>query len=203
MLRAAKFFLTIALGSFLCAATAQAEVTTGQSAPDFSLTDSNGQTHSLSQYKGKYVVLEWLNHDCPFVVKHYGSGNMQALQKEYTAKDVTWLSINSSAPGKEGNKPPAQTNQLTQDKGAAPTAVLLDENGAVGKTYGAKTTPHMFIIDPAGVLIYQGAIDSKASFDQADIASAKNYVKAALDEAMAGQPVSDASTKSYGCSVKY
>jgi peroxiredoxin len=157
----------------------------------------------LSSFKGKFVVLEWFNHDCPFVVKHYGSGNMQALQKEFIAKDVVWLSINSSAEGKEGFKSAEETNTLTTEKKAAPTAVLLDSDGTVGKLYGAKTTPHMFVINPDGVLVYQGAIDDKSGFDQSEVAEAKNYVKAALDQAMAGQAVTDATTKSYGCSVKY
>jgi len=182
---------------------ANAQVTSGQPAPDFTLTDSNSTAHSLSGFKGKFVVLEWLNHSCPFVVKHYGSGNMQTLQKEFTAKDVVWLSINSSATGKEGSVTPQEANALTTEQGAAPTAVLLDGDGKVGKMYGAKTTPHMYVINPEGVLIYQGAIDDKASTDPADIAGSKNYVREALGAAMAGQPVVEASTKSYGCSVKY
>ncbi len=180
-----------------------AEVTVGAAAPDFTLTDTNGKAQSLSQYKGKFVVLEWFNHDCPFVHKHYDGGNMQGLQKEYTGKDVVWLSINSSAMGKEGYKTPEESNALTAEKSAAPTAVLIDADGKTGKMYGAKTTPHMFIVNPEGMLIYQGAIDDKASADPADIATSKNYVKSALDEAMAGKAVTDAATKSYGCSVKY
>lgn len=187
----------------LCAPVAGAAVNTGETAPDFTLTDTNGKTHALSDFKGKFVVLEWLNHDCPFVQKHYDSGNMQGLQKEFTAKDVVWLSINSSAEGKEGNYPADKANELTKEKNAAPSAVLLDSDGKVGKLYGAKTTPHMFVISPQGLLIYQGAIDDKPSADPADIASSKNYVKTALDEAMAGQAVSESTTKSYGCSVKY
>lgn len=197
------FILTVLVGFGLCSITSHAGVNTGETAPDFTLTDTNGKEQTLSSYKGKFVVLEWLNHDCPFVKKHYDSGNMQALQKEYTAKDVVWLSINSSAEGKEGYYPADKANELTKEKGAAPSAVLLDEKGKVGKLYGAKTTPHMFVIDPQGVLIYQGAIDSKASTDSEDIPTAKNYVKAALDEATAGKAVSESSIKSYGCSVKY
>jgi len=188
---------------FLAPNILHAAVITGQPAPDFTLTDTNGQAHSLSGFKGKYVVLEWFNHDCPFVKKHYDAGNMQALQKEYTAKDAVWLSINSSATGKEGYYNAEQTNKMFQDKGAAPTAVLLDSDGKVGQLYGAQTTPHMYIINPKGVLIYQGAIDDKKSTDSADIATSKNYVKSALDAAMVGQAISDATTKSYGCSVKY
>lgn len=187
----------------LYAPVAGAAVITGETAPDFTLNDTNGKTHSLSDFKGKFVVLEWLNHDCPFVQKHYVSGNMQGLQKEYTAKEVIWLSINSSAEGREGNYPAEKANDLTKEKDAAPTAVLVDANGKVGKVYGAKTTPHMFVVSPQGLLIYQGAIDDKPSADPADIASSKNYVKAALEEALAGQAVSESTTKSYGCSVKY
>lgn len=195
-------FLAV-LTVIFCATAASAEVTSGQPAPDFTLTDTNGQAHSLAGFKGKFIVLEWLNHSCPFVVKHYGSGNMQALQKEFTAKDVVWLSINSSAAGKEGHVTAEDAHALTVEKAASPTAVLFDSDGVVGKLYGAKTTPHMYIIDPQGVLIYQGAIDDKASADPADIATSKNYVREALDAAMAGKPVAVSSTKSYGCSVKY
>lgn len=190
-------------GFGLCSTISHADVNIGETAPDFTLTDTNGKEQSLSSYKGKFVVLEWLNHDCPFVHKHYDGGNMQALQKEFTAKDVVWLSINSSAEGKEGYYSAEKSNELTAEKGAAPTAVLLDSNGKVGKQYGAKTTPHMYVVDPQGILIYQGSIDDKASADSADIATSKNYVKQALDEALAGKAVSESSTKSYGCSVKY
>jgi len=197
-----KIFLT--LGAFLLAGQfALAEVTTGETAKDFTLKDTNGAPHSLSAFKGKYVVLEWVNHDCPFVKKQYDSGNMQSLQKEYAAKGVVWLSINSSAPGKQGNYSPQDANMLTQTKGAAPAAVLLDSDGKVGNLYGAQTTPHMFIINPQGILIYQGAIDDIPSTDTADVAKSKNYVRLGLDEAMAGKPVTVATTKSYGCSVKY
>jgi hypothetical protein len=149
------------------------------------------------------VVLEWFNHDCPFVKKHYDSGNMQSLQKTYTEQGVVWLSINSSAPGKQGHYAPDKAHELTVNKKAAPTAVLLDPDGKVGKTYDAQTTPHMFIINPDGILIYQGAVDDRPSVDLGDIPPATNYVKKALGEAFAGSPVSTPSTKSYGCSVKY
>jgi peroxiredoxin len=175
----------------------------GQPAPDFTLVDSLGKKHELSQYKDKYVVLEWVNFKCPFVAKHYDSGNMQSLQKHYTAKGVTWLTICSSAPGKAGNYSPEEINKILHEKGAAPTAYLIDADGSVGKKYGAKTTPTMCVIDRAGSLVYEGAIDDKVSTDTADIKGATNYVKAALDEAMNGKPVKIASTKSYGCSVKY
>lgn len=184
-------------------ATSQAEAVVGKPAPPFALTDTSGKSHSLASYKGKFVVLEWINFGCPFVAKHYDSGNMQKLQKAYTGKGVVWLSINSSAPGKQGNMPPDQVNNRLTEKGAAPSAYLLDSDGKVGRTYGAKTTPAMYIIDTTGVLIYAGAIDDKASTDRADVASAKNYVQAALDQAMAGKPVAIAGTRSYGCSVKY
>ena len=178
-------------------------VKTGETAPGFTLTDTHGQAHKLSDYKGKFVVLEWVNYGCPFVKKHYDSGHMQGLQKEYTGKGVEWFSINSSAPGKQGNFAPDEWNKLIEEKKVASSAVLLDENGTVGKLYGAKTTPHMFIVNPDGQLIYQGAIDDRPSTDKADIARAKNYVKAALDEAMAGKTVSQPTTVSYGCGVKY
>jgi peroxiredoxin len=183
------------------AAFAGAEV--GQSAPDFSLPDTNGQTHQLSQYKGKWVVLEWYQPDCPFVRKHYGSGNMQALQKEYTAKGVVWLSIDSSAPGEEGNYPADKLNQIASSQGAARTALLLDPDGKVGHEYGAKTTPDMYIINPQGKLIYEGAIDSKPTTQVADLKVATNYVKVALDSSMSGTNVSQTVTRPYGCSVKY
>lgn len=190
-------FLALPLPAF-------ADVTTGQPAPDFTLTDVAGQSHSLSQYKGKFVVLEWYNPDCPFVKKHYeDSGNMPAVQKKYMDKGAVWLTINSSAEGKEGHYPPAELAKINKDKGGNPTALFTDSDGKVGKLYGAKTTPHMYIINPDGTLVYQGAIDSISSTDKDDIAKADNYVQAGLDEAMAGQPVSRADTKSYGCSVKY
>jgi peroxiredoxin len=189
--------LTLSAG----AALAGAEV--GQSAPDFSLPDTNGQTHQLSQYRGKWVVLEWYQPDCPFVKKHYGSGNMQALQKEFTAKGVVWLSIDSSAPGEEGNYPADKLNQIATSQGAARTALLLDPEGKVGHDYGAKTTPDMYIINPEGKLVYEGAIDNKPTTVVADIKTATNYVKVALDSSMTGKSVSQTVTRPYGCSVKY
>ena len=183
--------------------SAHAQVATGDIAPLFTLMDTNGQEVSLDQYKGKFVVLEWFNYDCPFVVKHYSQGNMQGLQKKYTAKDVVWLAINSSAEGKQGHYPPEQMNALAKERGAAPTAILLDPTGKVGQMYGAKTTPHMFVIDPKGAVVYQGAIDDKPSADPADIATSVNFLSKALDEAMAGKAVEQTTTKSYGCSVKY
>jgi peroxiredoxin len=180
-----------------------AQVTSNEPAPDFKLTDTKGQEHSLSDYKGKFVVLEWVNYDCPFVKKHYDSQNMQELQAQYTAQDVVWLSVNSSAEGKQGNFSPTEIDAKIAQLKAQPSAYLLDTDGAVGKLYGAQTTPHMFVIDPNGTLVYQGAIDDNDSFDASVIADSKNYVVAALDSAMAGNPVEVSSTKSYGCSVKY
>ena len=191
------------LALLVAAGTAFAAPQVGQPAPEFTLTDSNGQSHNLSDFKGKFVVLEWLNHGCPFVVKHYAGGNMQGLQKEYTGKDVVWLSIVSSAPGKQGHMSPEETNKAKEEKGSAATAILIDEDGTVGKLYDAKVTPELFVINPDGNLVYAGAIDDKKSTDAADIAGATNYVKQALDEAMAGQPVSTRQTKAYGCPVKY
>jgi peroxiredoxin len=175
----------------------------GAAAPDFRLQDTYGRWHALSEYQGKYVVLEWFNHDCPFVKKHYDSHHMQTLQETYTQKGVIWLSINSSAPGLQGNYPAQEANRLSQQKDAHPTAVLIDEQGLVGKHYGAKTTPHIFIINPDGLLLYQGAIDDKPSVDPQDISQAVNYVQKTLDEALSGQPVEIPSTIPYGCSVKY
>lgn len=182
---------------------AYAAVKVGEPAPDFQIAGADGQPHSLSDYRGKFVVLEWTNADCPFVRKHYSSGNMQSLQKEATRDGAVWLSIISSADGKEGHVDAAQATKLTEKRKAAPTAVLLDEKGTAGHLYEAKTTPHMFVIDPKGTLIYAGAIDNTPSTDPTDIASSKNYVKVALEEARAGKPVTEAVTKPYGCSVKY
>ncbi len=189
------------LAAFVTLATAAPKV--GDAAPEFTLTDSDGTSHKLSDFKGKFVVLEWLNHGCPFVKKHYDSGNMQKLQKEYTGKDVVWLSIVSSAPGKQGNMSPEETNAAKKEKNSAATAVLLDADGTVGKLYDAKVTPELFIVNPEGALVYAGAIDDVKSPDPADIAGAKNYVAQALNEAMAGKPVSEPTSTAYGCSVKY
>ncbi|HKP97156.1 MAG TPA: thioredoxin family protein, partial [Fibrobacteria bacterium] len=175
----------------------------GALAPDFSLPDAAGKSHSLSEYRGKWVVLEWVNYDCPFVKKHYGSGNMQALQKASREKGAVWLSINSSAPGKQGHFEGRELAKRMADLKAQPDAYLLDPDGKVGRAYQAKTTPSMFVIDPDGKVIYAGAIDDKPSTDQEDIAGARNYVQAALDAGLAGKPVATASTTSYGCGVKY
>jgi len=175
----------------------------GDPAPDFSLTDIQGQKHSLSDYKGKYVVLEWNNPDCPFVRKHYDSGNMPKLQQEERAKGVVWLTINSASANRQGDIAPGDIEKFLQDEHADPTAYLRDPDGAVGHLYGAKTTPHMFVIAPDGKLIYEGGIDNKPTPDPADIPGATNYVRAALDQSMAGKPVTVATSRPYGCSVKY
>ncbi|HEY3663717.1 MAG TPA: thioredoxin family protein [Chthoniobacterales bacterium] len=175
----------------------------GAPAPAFSLSDSNGKTHSLGELKGKYVVLEWFNPGCPFVQKHYESENMQQLQQEFTGKDVIWLTIDSSAESKEGYLSPPDANKQMSDWKMKPTALLLDPDGKVGHEYAATNTPHMYVIDPEGKLIYSGAIDSKPTANPNDIASATNYVKAALTEAMAGKPVTTSNTRAYGCSIKY
>jgi len=175
----------------------------GQSAPAFSLPGSDAKPHALADYKGKIVVLEWTNPGCPFVKKWYGSGAMQKLQKEAVAKGVVWLRIISSAPGKQGAQTAPEAAAYEKEQQVGATATLLDPEGEVGRLYGAKTTPHLFVIDARGQLAYAGAIDSKPSVDPADIAGAKNYVTAALAELAAGKPVSTPSTQSYGCSVKY
>jgi peroxiredoxin len=191
-----------ALAILLALATA-AHAQVGTPAPDFTLKSSEGKEVSLSAFKGKVVVLEWTNNGCPFVKKHYGSGNMQKLQKDAGAKGVVWLSICSSAPGKQGHMSATEAVQDCAKNGSAATAFLLDEDGKVGQLYGAKRTPEMYVINKDGVLVYHGAIDDKKSPDPADIAGAKNYVAAALDEVLAGKPVSTPMTEAYGCSVKY
>jgi peroxiredoxin len=183
--------------------SAFAAVEPGETAPDFTLKDSKGNSQKLSSFSGKFVVLEWMNPECPFVKKHYSTGNMQSLQKEYTGKGIVWLSIISSAPGKQGYCTGPQAEANTKDQKAFPTAVLLDPSGEVGQLYGAKTTPHMFVINPEGKLIYMGAIDSIRSANSSDCAKADNYVRQTLNAALAGKPVPNPETKSYGCSVKY
>ena len=184
-------------------APAPAAPLVGKPAPDFTAVDSNGVRHALSDQRGSIVVLEWTNHDCPFVRKHYGSDNMQALQKDAKAKNVLWWSIISSAPGKQGYVSPAEANELTSRRNAMPAAVLLDPDGTIGQIYGARTTPHMYIIDPQGTLVYMGGIDDKPSANPADIATSTNYVRTALAALENGQPVEPSSTRPYGCSVKY
>lgn len=175
----------------------------GQPAPAFTATDTNNNVHKLSDYNGKFVVLEWTNRDCPYTRKHYQSGNMERLQHEWTQRGVVWLTVVSSAPGEQGYVIGGEENAYLAEMKAAPTAVLLDPTGQLGHLYDAKTTPHMFVIDPKGVLIYDGAIDDRATTDVSDIAGAKNYVVQALQEAMAGKQVTVATSRPYGCSVKY
>ncbi len=177
--------------------------TVGEAAPAFTGTTAEGKTVSLSDYAGKVVVLEWHNKGCPFVVKHYESGNMQALQKELTAKDVVWLTINSSAEGEQGYEAGADALKTAAEQKAAATQIIIDASGEIGKAYDAKTTPHMFVIDKDGKLAYAGAIDDRASFKQEDIEGAKNYVREAVAALAEGKPVEVSSTKPYGCSVKY
>jgi peroxiredoxin len=175
----------------------------GKPAPAFSVTDSHGKARTLQEFQGKLVVLEWTNHECPYVRKHYGAGNMQNLQREATAAGVVWLSVISSAPGEQGHVQGAAANELTTSRNAAPTAVLLDPKGVMGRAYGAMTTPHLYIVAADGRLLYNGGIDSIASSSAADIARATPLFRNALQEAKAGQPVSTATTRPYGCSVKY
>lgn len=180
-----------------------AAVRVGEPAPNFTATDSYGHPHTLAEYKGKYVVLEWHNRECPYTKKHYDSGNLQKLQKLWTGKGVVWFTVISSAPGQQGYVTAADENDYVKRTGATPTAVLLDPSGDLGHLYGAKTTPHMFVINPQGQLIYDGAIDNKPTTEQSDIAGATNYVTAALEESMAGKPVAVKASQPYGCSVKY
>jgi hypothetical protein len=182
---------------------AHAAATVGQAAPAFTLVDSTGQSRSLGEFAGKTVVLEWTNAECPFVKKHYGAENMQAQQRKATADDVVWLTVNSSAPGQQGHVDGAGAEKIRGGARAAQTAYLLDPDGTAGHAYGAKTTPHMYVIDPQGMLRYAGAIDSIASADTGDIAKATQFVPQALTEMAAGQPVSMAVTRPYGCAVKY
>jgi peroxiredoxin len=195
--------LLMTLMVFGCGDAGSTGVSVGDGAVDFTLPGIDEKMVTLSDYNGKTVVLEWVNHGCPFVKKHYNSGNMQGLQRAYTQKGVVWLSICSSAPGKQGYFKAEKWLELTTEKGASPTAVLLDLEGDVGRQYGAKTTPHMYVINPEGALVYKGAIDDRPSADPQDVATAHNYLSAALEETLAGEEVSVASTQPYGCSVKY
>ena len=185
------------------AAPASAAPVVGQAAPNFKLADVNGKPVSLSDYRGKTVVLEWNNPGCPFVKKHYGSGNMQKAQAAAAKDGVMWLSINSSAAGQQGHMSGAEAKAMVAQAGARPTAYLLDPRGVVGKVYDAKTTPHMYVVNKAGTLVYAGGIDDKPTANPADIPGARNHVLAALSELKAGKPVSVATSRPYGCSVKY
>jgi peroxiredoxin len=198
-----KMFATAAALAALAAAPAAAAPVVGQPAPAFTATDSNGKSHSLSDFRGKTVVLEWFNPDCPFVKKFYEPGAMQKQQAEARRNDVVWLVINSGAHGKQGHMTPQQANAYMSQHGLAATAFIPDPKGTIGRAYDAKTTPHMFVIDPKGTLVYAGGIDDNPSANSADIATAKNYVTAALGDLRAGRPVATATSRPYGCSVKY
>ena len=198
-----RILSTLVLAVVIFAPAGAYAVKVGDPAPGFTGTDSNGKTQTLSEYKGKYVVLEWSNRDCPYTRKHYTSGNMQSLQKEWTAKGVIWLTILSSAPGHQGYVTASEENAQLAKMHAEPTAAILDPTGAIGHEYDAKTTPNMFVIDPSGKLIYAGAIDDHATPDVDDIKVSKNYVSEALSQAMAGGTVATSYTRPYGCSVKY
>ena len=198
-----RAFLALILASSIWQQAAAKAVQAGKPAPDFAAVDSNGKAVKLSDFKGKTVVLEWTNHDCPYVRKHYGAGNMQALQAEATGKGVTWLSVISSAKGAQGFVDGLEANKLTDDRKAKPSAVLLDPTGKIGRTYGATATPHMFVIGPDGALVYGGAIDDKPSSNPADIPKARNFVREAITAVAGGKAMSPATTRAYGCSVKY
>lgn len=188
---------------FLSAGLYLSAATVGEQAPDFTLTDSHGNEHSLSDFAGQFVILEWVNHECPFVVKFYSVGKMQELQATYTEKGAVWLKINSSAEGKQGHMTPEQANEINEEKGVNATATLLDHDGQVGRLFDARVTPHMFIINPEGVLIYNGAIDSIRSTNSDDIERAENFVVSAMTAALAGEEVANPITQPYGCTVKY
>jgi thiol-disulfide isomerase/thioredoxin len=196
--------LALGLAAALAVAAAPAfPATVGQPAPDFSAPDLSGKAVKLSDFRGKFVVLEWINPECPYVRRHYESGNMPSLQKEVAAKDVVWLAVNSSSPASGEFTPPESMAKWLGEKGAAPKATLIDKDGKVGRLYAARTTPHNNVIDPQGKLVYAGAIDDKRWASAAETKSANNHVRAALGQAMAGKPVSVAATSPYGCSVKY
>jgi peroxiredoxin len=194
---------TLAAGTIVTPRLAWPSVKVGEPAPAFSALATTGKTVALADQRGKLVVLEWTNHDCPYVRKHYDTANMQGLQKEATGRGVVWLTIISSSPGTQGHVTAAQADDLTTSRKASPTAVLLDPTGAVGRMYGATNTPHMYVIDKAGVLAYAGAIDDRPTTRRTDVAGASNYVRAALDAVAAGQPVKTPVTRAYGCTVKY
>jgi peroxiredoxin len=205
-MRVTRSLSALVLGGLIVAgmaAPALAAPEVGQPAPAFSGTDTKGKTWSLADLKGQPVILEWTNHDCPYVKKHYGAGNMQALQREAADAGYVWLSVISSAPGKQGHVSPTQADELTESRSAAPRAVLLDEGGEIGRAYEAKTTPHMFVIDADGILVYMGGIDDRPTTDPADIDGADNYVRMAMADLAAGTPVRSPVTRPYGCSVKY
>jgi len=198
-----RVWLGLLIAGFAASAGVARALPPSSTAPDFKGVDSNGVQHSLSEYRGKFVVLEWANQGCPYEQKHYLSGNMESLQKQWTGKGVVWLSIISSAPGEQGYVTPAQENAYLAQVHADPTAVLMDPQGKLGRLYNARTTPQMIVIDPNGKVIYDGAIDDRPTPDPEDVKGANNYVTDALTEAMAGKPVSTPFTRPYGCGVKY
>lgn len=193
----------VVLFGFLLSLQSFAGAISGQPAPDFSVMDVSGKMVKLADFKGKWLVLEWYNKDCPYVRKHYDSKNMQALQKTYTNKGVSWVTVVSSAEGKQGYQLPAEALSNMQKEGSSSTHLLIDKSGVMGKTYDAKTTPHMFVINPAGVVVYAGAIDDNDSSNPKVIPTSTNYVSAALEASLANKPVQVSSSKPYGCSVKY
>lgn len=198
-----KFLIALVILIFSIDIAYSSEAKIGEAAPNFTLTDSKGNTHSLSDFKGKIVVLEWINFDCPFVVKHYDSKNMQNLQKKFTQKGIIWLAICSSAEGKQGNFDNTEINKRIKELNANMTAYLIDESGEVGKMYQAKTTPHMYIVDSEGNLVYAGGVDDTKSTDQNDIPKSKNWVEIGLNELLSGKVISQKTSAPYGCSVKY
>lgn len=198
-----RSFAAIIAICFFTAGSSFGAAEVGKEAPAFTLVDQQGNSHSLSDFKGKYVILEWLNHGCPFVAKHYNAGNMQKLQKMFTEKDVVWLSIISSAPGKQGHMSGEEIIAYNTANNVAATAVLVDPTGTVGRAYDAKRTPEMYIINPEGVLVYHGAIDSESGRGPDSIKKAENYIVRAMTELFDGKPVSKPLTKPYGCTVKY
>ncbi|HEU5197327.1 MAG TPA: thioredoxin family protein [Methylomirabilota bacterium] len=203
MFLAGSGLAVIAKGTLVLPSPAWASPKVGVAAPAFTANATSGQPVSLADQRGKIVVLEWTNHDCPYVVKHYSTGNMQALQKEATGQGVVWLTVISSSPGTQGHVTSAQADELTTSRKASPTAVLLDPTGVVGKAYGATNTPHMYVIDKTGTLMYAGAIDDRPTTRRADVQGAQNYVREALQAVAAGQPVKTPVTRAYGCTVKY
>lgn len=199
----AAALLTLTSGALLLSATAHANISAGQAAPDFALVDIAGKAHKLSAYKGKYVVLEWFNSECPFVQKHYESGNMQSLQERFGKQGVVWLTVNSTNPKSSNYRDPSRSQEIARQWKMKPAALMLDEDGKVGRMFGATATPHMWVIEPGGKVIYAGAIDDKATFRAADVQGAKNFVAAALEDSMAGRKVAVGGAPAYGCSIKY
>lgn len=203
LLFAAAGAIAVLAGGMGFGGTAMASPRVGEAAPAFTGIDSHGNTRSLADFRGETVVLEWTNRDCPYVRKHYDTGNMQALQKKAITDGVVWLSVISSAPGKQGHATPDLANSVATEQGADPTAIILDPEGKIGRAYDARTTPHMYVIDGKGTLVYMGGIDDRPTANPADVEGAENYVLAALADVAAGRPVRTSTSRPYGCSVKY